>query len=245
MNIDVKFTKVDNLKIEYLVKGKGPDFLFLHGVATSFRSHVLFIEELSRHFRVWVPSLPGSGRSSGLPRGWEFLDFVNFVREFCEFHKIKPIISGHSFGGAIALKCKSLYTDQFSSMILMAPSGIPGQKTRQAIPEYTLNRLKTIFGRGVGVSLAREDIFLNFFIQGLSLLRVYKISKYLDLSGDLRKIKDKVITMWGESDPIFTKDYRNEFLKHLKEKKVYIIRGSHGFLSKNAKEICEIIRKEV
>ena len=90
------FTKIHNKKIEYIKIGqKGEDVLFIHGLASSYRSYLKFLEELSHHLKVWAVSCPGAGRSFSLSKGWKYDNYEKYISEFCKKMKIKPHIIGH------------------------------------------------------------------------------------------------------------------------------------------------------
>ncbi|MCA9383381.1 alpha/beta hydrolase, partial [Candidatus Dojkabacteria bacterium] len=118
-------TKINNNKIEYIVKGSGDPLLFIHGGTVSYRTYLPFIDKLSEKFQVYALSLPGAGRSSSIPLRWNHLDYGHLVNSFVQEHEIKPIIAGHSYGGAVSVISKALYPESFEKVILFAPAGIP------------------------------------------------------------------------------------------------------------------------
>ena len=119
-----KRVQIDNLSIEYIALGEGDDLLFLHGGSVSFRTNLPFLEELSKHFRVWAFSFPGAGKSSNLPKGWKFEDYVKIVNGFVTKVGIRPILCGHSIGGAIAIKVAATFPRSFNKIVLLSPAGL-------------------------------------------------------------------------------------------------------------------------
>jgi len=75
----------------------------VHGACenSSFWNHQ---KSLSDRFRIITIDLPGHGRSSPLPREIEIRNYSDIVSEFVsKTCKDKPILVGHSMGGAITL----------------------------------------------------------------------------------------------------------------------------------------------
>jgi valacyclovir hydrolase len=61
-------------RIYYEARGAGPPLVLLHGFGEDGRALRPLAGALARHYRVWVPDLPGQGRSTPQPRTFP-LDF--------------------------------------------------------------------------------------------------------------------------------------------------------------------------
>ena len=57
-------TAFGDVRVHCRVHGSGPPLLLVHGLMTSSYSFRYVLEPLGQHFTVYVPDLPGSGRSS-------------------------------------------------------------------------------------------------------------------------------------------------------------------------------------
>jgi magnesium chelatase accessory protein len=86
--------------------GAGPTLLLLHGTGSSAHSWAGTIPELSRHFTVIAPDLPGHAFTRGRPRGGMSLHAIfQALSELMASLEAKPVIVvGHSAGAAIALE---------------------------------------------------------------------------------------------------------------------------------------------
>ena len=101
--------------IFYRVTGEGPDVVLLHGFAED--SSVWKFQEafLESHFRLILPDLPGSGRSSFLPMdGISPADltgvYADIIKEIIEKEAVGHcVFLGHSMGGYIALAFAAKY----------------------------------------------------------------------------------------------------------------------------------------
>jgi len=93
-------------------EGLGPPIIFLHGMSWDRRIWQPVIARLSDRFRCVCVDLPGHGESRDLPKTSDYqLDAVA-VRLHRLFQRLaieKPLLVGHSLGGAIA----SFYAAQF------------------------------------------------------------------------------------------------------------------------------------
>jgi len=85
--------------------GAGPPLLLVHGLMTSSYSFRYILEPLGRHFRVYAPDLPGSGRSDKPTRAdFSPSSFATFVGELQRALEIRgSAVVGNSLGGYIAM----------------------------------------------------------------------------------------------------------------------------------------------
>src|SRR5262244_4604514 len=101
-----RFIDVDGARIHYLDEGTGPTLLLVHGLAGQMHNftHSL-VGKLRRDFRVVILDRPGSGYSTR-PAGASATISAQAltISRFCQELKLgRPLIVGHSIGGAIAL----------------------------------------------------------------------------------------------------------------------------------------------
>ncbi len=119
-----RFIEVDGARIHYLDKGQGPAIVLIHGLGGQLQnfSHSL-LEHLTGEFRVILVDRPGSGYSTR-PRGASaglraqgdtmaaFLRALNLDR---------PLLVGHSLGGAVALAVALDHPECLGALGLIAP----------------------------------------------------------------------------------------------------------------------------
>jgi pimeloyl-ACP methyl ester carboxylesterase len=119
------FVEAAELRIQLRRGGSGPPLLVLHGelgVPGWLRAY----EELARQFTVYVPSLPGFGRS-------ERPAFIHSVRDLAAWVSWLvrdlplpaplPVI-GSSLGGWVAAEIATVNAGLFSKMVLVSPAGV-------------------------------------------------------------------------------------------------------------------------
>jgi pimeloyl-ACP methyl ester carboxylesterase len=119
-----KFIDIDGVRLHYIDKGSGPVLLLIHGLAGQVLNftHSL-LGRLTRDFRVIILDRPGSGYSlrpveSLAPLTAQAL----IISRFCQALGLeRPVIVGHSLGGAIALALALDHPEQVGALALIAP----------------------------------------------------------------------------------------------------------------------------
>lgn len=119
-----RFVQVQGTRVHYLEQGTGPCILMIHGlsgVAQNFGYQVM--GELARDHRVIAVDRPGSGYSVRNPRSSATLDVqADVMAGVIDALKLdKPLIVGHSLGGAVALAIALRHPDKVSGLALVAP----------------------------------------------------------------------------------------------------------------------------
>jgi pimeloyl-ACP methyl ester carboxylesterase len=120
-----RFIDVDGARIHYLDEGTGPTLLLIHGLAGQMLNftHSL-LGKLKHDFRVVILDRPGSGYSTR-PAGASatISAQAQTISRFCQELKLgRPLIVGHSLGGAIALALALNYPEQVAGLALLAPA---------------------------------------------------------------------------------------------------------------------------
>lgn len=119
-----RFVEVGGARIHYLERGSGPTLLLIHGLGGSMRTftHSL-LDRLAGEFRVVVMERPGSGESTRGPRGCARLrSQAETVSAFIRALGLeRPLLVGHSLGGAVALTVALDHPEQVSGLALVAP----------------------------------------------------------------------------------------------------------------------------
>ncbi|MEH6567281.1 MAG: alpha/beta hydrolase [Halopseudomonas sp.] len=119
-----RFLQVQGTRVHYLEQGSGPSIVMIHGlsgVAQNFGYQVL--GELARDHRVIAIDRPGSGYSVRHPHSSAALhvqaDVVAGVIDALKLER--PLIVGHSLGGAVALATALRHPGKVSGLALIAP----------------------------------------------------------------------------------------------------------------------------
>lgn len=122
---DLKFTKINNLRVRYLDRNKnGTPLLLLHGLGGSLESWTNNISFLSTKFRVIALDLPGFGMSDKPKIDYSINFYLSFLEKFIKKIKLSRFfIIGSSLGGHIAVEFTIRNRKMVNKIILVSPAG--------------------------------------------------------------------------------------------------------------------------
>jgi pimeloyl-ACP methyl ester carboxylesterase len=144
-----EWIEVDGERINYRSLGEGPPILFVHGLGGQRRNFdYLPLKEMAQHHQLLLIDRPGSGhsprrddRKAGIAAQGRLV--AGFIRAM-GFQQ-KPLLVGHSLGGAIALAVALQDPDCIAGVALIAPlthfsRDVPGPFRALAIETPWLRR---------------------------------------------------------------------------------------------------------
>ncbi|MCK6190480.1 alpha/beta hydrolase [Pseudomonas sp. EYE_354] len=116
--------EIDGERFHYVEEGKGPPLVMIHGLMGSSRNLTYALSgQLREHFRVITLDRPGSGYSTR--HKGTAADLPAQARQVAAFiHTLgldKPLVLGHSLGGAISLALALDHPEAVSGLVLVAP----------------------------------------------------------------------------------------------------------------------------
>ncbi|MGY2163632.1 alpha/beta fold hydrolase [Pseudomonas tolaasii] len=122
--INGRFVEVEGERFHYVDEGKGPPLVMIHGLMGSSRNLTYALSgQLRERFRVITLDRLGSGYSTR--HAGTAADLPAQARQIAAFIKTldldKPLVLGHSLGGAIALALALDHPHAVSGLILVAP----------------------------------------------------------------------------------------------------------------------------
>jgi pimeloyl-ACP methyl ester carboxylesterase len=120
-----RFIEVDGARIHYLDEGSGPSLVLIHGLGGHMHNftHSL-LDRLKRDHRVIIIDRPGSGYSTRPRHGSAALDAqAHTIAHFIDALGLeRPLVVGHSLGGAIALTLALDHPEKVGGLALLAPA---------------------------------------------------------------------------------------------------------------------------
>jgi pimeloyl-ACP methyl ester carboxylesterase len=119
-----QFVEVAGARIHYLDKGTGPPIVILHGLGGQMGNFTYaLLERLTDEFRVILMDRPGSGYSTRAPGATGRLtEQAAIVAQFIRKLGLeRPLLVGHSLGGAIALTVALDHPEVVKGLALIAP----------------------------------------------------------------------------------------------------------------------------
>lgn len=123
-------------RIAYVEAGTGPDLILIHGALMSLEDMWLGpMPALARHFRVLAIDRPGHGESEHVRLSdaslWRQADIL---RSFaCALGLHRPVLVGHSFGGALALAHGMAFPEATAGAVAISPICFPEPRLEQIL----------------------------------------------------------------------------------------------------------------
>ena len=119
------YLRIENIRVRYVESGAGPVVVMIHGNAGSaddfdFKSLGL----LCRDYRMVAVDRPGHGKSDRPNGPAATLQYqTRLLHEtLARLGLTRPVLVGHSWGGALALSYAVEYPQELSAIILLAPA---------------------------------------------------------------------------------------------------------------------------
>lgn len=124
---DRKSLQIDGVTLAYAQAGSGPAVVYIHGALTTLEEGLIGLgDSLSPDFRITAFDRPGhgqSGRDAGTGSAQRQARIIHAACQALELDR--PVIVGHSFGGAVALALALDFPEAISGVVLVAPIAFP------------------------------------------------------------------------------------------------------------------------
>ena len=267
-----KFGKITTLKdaeIHWYETGHGRPIIMLHGLAGNLRNFTYALtDKLNQDFRVIAIDRAGCGWSKrSRPESATLNEQARIISEFIKKEKIeKPLIVGHSLGGAIALTLALEHKDKISGLALICPvtqmiDDIPdifrflniSNKWFRVFLAYTLSSLIGILTRekSFKTAFSPEPVCDRFAIKGggdfaLSSNSFIKTSEDLTFAissapsvvGRENELKLPIGVLFGEDDEILDAKLHGEKFSELTGAELKILPNKGHMLPLTEPKVC-------
>ena len=181
-----QFIDVDGQRVHAVVMGpdtgEAPDLVLIHGLSGNFTDWTFRIgPELARDYRVIIFDRPGLGYTDGIDSdGASVVQQAALLQAAAEqLGATKPIVLGHSYGGAVALAWAINHPDSLSALVAVAAASHPwdsGLSTYYkvlshpvlgplVIPAITAFVPESRVERGITEVFAPDDVPTGYFDQ--------------------------------------------------------------------------------
>ncbi len=240
---------IKKLEINFRIIGEGTPLLILHGWGSKKERWEPVAELLAeKGIKVIIPDLPGFGNSEKPSETWGLDDYCEFVQEFIGFLNLEKFyLLGHSFGGALAVKCALAFPEKIDKLFLVGAACFRRRALRKKLFYITAKVLK-VFSFLPYYSCARKG-FYKFIVRKSDYLYTEGVMKdiYLkiikeDLSEVLPQVQVPTIIIWGEKDKIKRIKEARSIKEKIKNSKLEIIpKVGHNPHSETPEKLSEII----
>lgn len=238
-------TTVDGVRVFFResrpARADAPAMVHLHGFAMSGRYLVPTAERLASGFHVFVPDLPGCGRS-GRPR--TPLDIEQLAQTTVAFMDDRGIptatLVGHSVGCAVITELARLHPERIERTVLVSPAGgLFNQPLTRALQQIALDSVREPPGLIPVAALDYARFGVRSTKQLFHALRDYpSLERLLDL-------RIPTLTVVGDRDPLMPGPLRLERVvrESRSDALVVVVEGAaHAVNFSHPDELAHLIR---
>ena len=137
-----RFIDVDGGRIHYLEQGSGPTLVLIHGLGGQMRhfTHSL-LDRLKNDHRLIMIDRPGNGYSTRPPQASAAISAqAHTIARFMDALGLeRPLVVGHSLGGAVALSLALDHPGKVGGLALLAPATHPQPRVPAAFLGLAIN----------------------------------------------------------------------------------------------------------
>ena len=237
--LTVKSAVVGDHTIVYSEGGTGETILMVHGFGGNKDNWLRFAKFFTPQYHVIIPDLPGYGESTRLEDArYNIMAQVERLNAFCkglgisQFHMV-----GNSMGGNISGNYAAKYPEMVKTLALFDASGVnsPIQSERERLIEKGFNPmivhsradfdryLKFIFAKPPVIPPIAKRVFAAEAAADKSKnekLFQDMVMDNFDLEGNLSKIPQPTLILWGDTDRVLDVSSVSIFEKIRNHKKV-------------------------
>ncbi len=229
--LDVHYTEIAAVPDMSAPSTTHPTLVFLHGWGGTLASLYELASSIAPHSRKILIDIPGFGRSQippGTPQSaWGVGEYAKHIETFMELlHIQKPLLCGHSFGGALALYLAAHI--QTTGLVVIAPSWkrdpVVGEgrglfsELRSTVGQHIPLRIKKILYR----ILYPHSDFMHFPALAYHFKRIVR----QDLSSSADAITIPTMIVWGVEDRATPVSHAHELKKHIAHAALELVTGA-------------------
>ena len=264
-----KTTVLEDAEIHWYETGQGRPIIMLHGLAGNLRNFTYALtERLDQDYRVIAIDRAGCGWSKRSKLEFATLQGqAGIIAKFIDKEQInKPLIVGHSLGGAIALALALEYENKISGLALICPA----TQTVDKVPDifrflnissrllrfFLAHTFSSLFGiltrkDTFEIAFSPEPVSENFSIKGggdLALTSkafiktsedlVFALSSAPLLVGREKELDVPTKTLFGEKDEILDVKLHGEKFAELSGTQIKVLAGKGHMLPLTQPEEC-------
>jgi pimeloyl-ACP methyl ester carboxylesterase len=143
----------------YREEGSGLPVVFLHGFAEDGAIWNKQAEQLKAGYRVLIPDLPGSGRSSALTADTSMEEMAEDILQLLDREGIQYcVLIGHSMGGYIALAFAEKYPERLKGLGLFHSTAYADTEEKKAARQKSIEFIRK-YGSAAFIRQSTPNLF--------------------------------------------------------------------------------------
>ncbi len=160
-----KTQKVKDINMHYVIGGKGPVIVLIHGWPECWYEWRKMMPPLALHYTVISVDLRGAGESTATAGGYDKKTLAGDVHQLlAQLGYKKYVVVGHDWGASVAYALAAQFPEQVSHLIVA--EGIPFGKWLPSVELYWyFGFIRAKGNYAERVTEGHERAFLNYFYQ--------------------------------------------------------------------------------
>jgi pimeloyl-ACP methyl ester carboxylesterase len=184
--------------VRYKRVGHGAPVILVHGLSGSTLWWARTIPALAAHYTLYLVDLPGFGSMRRSRQSFLLSEAAAWLYDWMQALAIpRATFIAHSMGGCICIRLAARYPDAVERLVLVAPAGVPSERTLVGYFLPLLIALRYTTFRFLPI------LFYDAMRAGIpTLLRAIQDLLTQDIRADLPAVCAPTLLIWGEHDSL-------------------------------------------
>jgi 2-hydroxy-6-oxonona-2,4-dienedioate hydrolase len=216
-----------------------PAVVLVHGIGVSSRYMVPLAERLAAHYRIYVPDLPGFGRSGKPPHVLNLTELADALAGWMRAAGLeRAALLGNSFGCQIIAELALRHPQRVERAVLQGPTVDPKARTAlQQIARWQLDSPREPPSQALIIMRDYRDCGIR------RLIRTFQYSLQDRIEEKLPRMHVPTLVVRGGRDPIVPQRWAEEATRLLPRGRLIVIPGAAHTVNYNSPlELARVVR---